>query len=83
MAANKEWITQFMATEQKRADAAGMNLIEYMAQANGGILKETIGKMVRHARAHPVTCPSDCAFQASIKRLKAHTGPNQSTPHHP
>jgi len=71
MAANKEWLTQFMAEEQKRADAAGMNIFEYMAQANGGILKETIGKMVRHAKDHPTTCPSDCSFQASIKKLKA------------
>ena len=71
MAANKKWVTGFMAAEQKRADAAGMNLIEYMAQANGGILKETIGKMVRHAQDHPKECPLDCSFQASLKRLKA------------
>ena len=70
MTANKEWLEKFMAKEQKRADAAGMNLIEYMAQANGGILKETIAKMVLHAKDHPTTCPPDCSFQASINKLK-------------
>jgi hypothetical protein len=66
----KEWIKQFMAEEQKRADALGMNIIEYQMQANGGILKPTILKLLRHAKAHPKTCPPDCAYQASIKRLK-------------
>lgn len=70
MAANKEWLTQLMAEEQKRADAAGMNIFEYMAQANGGILRETVAKMVRHAKAHSQGCPSDCTFQASLKKLK-------------
>lgn len=70
MAANKEWLTQLMAEEQKRADVAGMNILEYMAQANGGILRETIAKMARHAKAHPQDCPSDCTFQASLKKLK-------------
>jgi hypothetical protein len=66
----QEWLTQFWAEEQKRADAAGMNIIEYQMQANGGILKPTILKMLRHTKAHPDVCPPDCAFQASIKRLK-------------
>jgi len=70
MAANKKWIAQFMAEEQKRADNAGMTLVEYMAQANGGILKETIGKIVRHAQDHPKQCPPDCSFQASLRKLK-------------
>jgi hypothetical protein len=67
--ANKFW-----ADEQKRADAVGMNIIEYQMQANGGILKPTILKMLRHIKAHPKTCPPDCAFQASIKRLKEQYG---------
>ena len=66
----QEWLKQFWADEQKRADAAGMNIIEYQMQADGGILKPTILKLLRHAKAHPKTCPSDCAYQASIKRLK-------------
>lgn len=66
----QEWLTQFWAEEQKRADAAGMNLIEYQMQANDGLLKPTILKLLRHAKVHPKTCPADCAFQASIKRLK-------------
>lgn len=70
----KEWIKQFMAEEQKRADALGMNIVEYQMQANGGILKPTILKLLRHAKAHPKTCPPDCAYQASIKRLKEQYG---------
>jgi hypothetical protein len=70
VAANKEWLTKLMATEQKRADAAGMNLIEYMSQVNGGILKNTIAKMLRHAKAHATFCPNDCAFQKSLDELK-------------
>jgi len=70
----QEWLTQFWADEQKRADAAGMNIIEYQMQANGGMLKPTILKMLRHAKAHPKTCPPDCTFQVSIKRLKEQFG---------
>lgn len=70
----KEWIKQFMSEEQKRADALGMNIIEYQMQANGGILKPTILKLLRHAKAHPKTCPPDCAYQASIKKLKEQYG---------
>jgi len=64
------WAEQFWADEQKRADAAGMNIIEYQMQAGGGIMKPTIIKILRHNQAHPDTCPPDCAFLASIERLK-------------
>ena len=67
---NKEWLDKFWAEEQKRADAAGMHLIEYQMQANGGIMRPTILKMLHHNKAHPNTCPPDCVFQASIGRLK-------------
>ena len=70
----QEWLTQFWAKEQKRADAAGMNIIEYQMQANNGLLKPTILKLLRHAKAHPNTCPLDCEYQASIKRLKEQYG---------
>lgn len=64
----QEWLEKFWAERQKEAEAAGMHVIQYMAQADGGILKPTIIKMLRHAKAHPRACPSDCTFQASIKR---------------
>ena len=66
----QEWLTQFWADEQKRADAAGMNIIEYQMQANDGLLKPVIIKMLRHNKAHPKTCPPDCVWQESIKKLK-------------
>lgn len=66
----KASIKNFMTEQQKLADAAGMNVIEYMAQAEGGILKPTILKLLKHAQAHPKECPSDCTFQASLKKLK-------------
>jgi hypothetical protein len=66
----KEQIEQLWADEQQRADAAGMNIIEYQMQANDGLLKPVIIKILRHNKAHPDTCPPDCAFHASLKRLK-------------
>jgi hypothetical protein len=66
----EEWIEQLWSDEQKRADAAGMNIIEYQMQANDGLLKPVITKLLRHNKAHPDTCPSDCAFQVSIKKLE-------------
>lgn len=66
----QEWLKKFMAEEQARADALGMNIIEYQMQAEGGILKPTILKMLRHAKAHPKTCPPDCAFVRSLQELK-------------
>lgn len=66
----QEWLKKFMAEEQARADALGMNIVEYQMQAEGGILKPTILKMLRHAKAHPSTCPPDCAFQRSLNELK-------------
>jgi hypothetical protein len=51
-----------------------MDLYQYLAQAEGGILRDTMGKLARHAQVHPEVCPSDCAFQASIKRLKEQHG---------
>jgi hypothetical protein len=70
----QEWLAKFWAEEKKRADAAGMNLLEYQMQANDGLLKPTILKLLRHAKAHPKTCPLDCAFQASLKKLKEQYG---------
>lgn len=69
----QEWLTQFWADEQKRADAAGMNIIEYQMQANDGLLKPTILKILRHVKAHPRTCPTGCAFQRSLDELKKDT----------
>lgn len=66
----EKFADKFWTDEQKRANAAGMNIIEYQMQANGGLLKPTILKLLRHAKAHPKTCPPDCVFQASIKKLK-------------
>lgn len=66
----EEWVEQFWTDEQKRADEAGMNVIEYQMQANDGLLKPVINKLLLHNKAHPDTCPPDCAFQASIKKLK-------------
>jgi hypothetical protein len=70
----EEFTKQFWAEEQKRADAAGMSILEYQMQAEGGILRDTVIKMLRHAKAHPDTCPPDCALQASIKKLKEQYG---------
>jgi hypothetical protein len=70
----EEWARQFWAERQKEAEAAGMNVYTYMAQVDGGILKNTMTKLLRHAQAHPSTCPPDCAFQASLKRLKEQYG---------
>ena len=66
----EEWLKKFLAEEQKRADAAGMSLLEYQMQAQGGILKPTILKMLCHAKAHPKTCPPGCALQRSLQELK-------------
>jgi hypothetical protein len=66
----KEQIERFWADEQQRADTAGMNIIEYQMQANDGLLKPVIVKLLRHNKAHPDTCPADCVFQSSIKELK-------------
>lgn len=63
-----------MAEEQKRADALGMNIVEYQMQVENSILKPTILKLLSHAKAHAETCPSDCAFQTPIKKLKEHYG---------
>lgn len=70
----EEWMERLWADEQKRADAAGMNIIEYQTQANDGLMKPVITKLLLHNKAHPDTCPSDCAFQASIERLKEQHG---------
>jgi len=67
----EEWIEQFMAEEQKRADALGLNLIEYYMQVEDGLLRPTMLKMLRHVKAHPDRCPSNCSFQTSIRKLKA------------
>ena len=66
----EEFARTFMAEQQKLADAEGVNVIVYMANAHGGILKPTITKLLKHAQAHPDKCPNDCAFQASLERLK-------------
>lgn len=66
----QEWLEKFWAERQKEAEAAGMHVIQYMAQADGGILKPTIIKILRHANAHPKTCPADCVFQRSSNELK-------------
>lgn len=70
----EEWIEQLWADDQKRADAAGMNIIEYQMQANDGLMKPVIVKLILHNKAHPDTCPPDCAFQTSLKRLKEQHG---------
>lgn len=70
----QEWLKKFTAEEQARANALGMSIIEYQMQAEGGILKPTILKMLRHAKAHPKTCPPDCAFQRSLEELKKKYG---------
>lgn len=70
----EEWIEQFMAEEQKRADALGLNLIEYYMQVEDGLLRPTTIKLLRHAKAHPKTCPPDCAFQRSLDDLKKKYG---------
>lgn len=72
--AKEEWARQFWAEREKEAKAAGMHVIQYMAQVDGGILKNTMAKLLLHAKDHPGTCPPDCAFQASIKRLKEQYG---------
>ena len=63
-------VKNIIAEQQKLADAAGMNLVEYLAQAEGGMLKDTMAKIVSHAHVHPKTCPPNCAFQTSLNRLK-------------
>jgi hypothetical protein len=73
----QEWLKQFWADEQKRADAAGMHVIEYLMQVEDGLLKPTIIKMLRHTKAHPKTCPPDCAWQESMNRLKKKYGVEQ------
>lgn len=65
-----EWLKQFMAGEQKRADALGLNLIEYYMQVEDGLLRPTMLKMLDHAKAHPESCPPDCTFQRSFGALK-------------
>lgn len=69
-----EFVSTFMAEQQKLADAAGVHLLVYMAQAQGGILKETIVKMLKHARAHQDGCTPDCEYEASSEQLKEKYG---------
>jgi len=69
-----DWIKEFWAEREKEAAAAGMHVLQYMAQAEGGILKGTMAKLLLHAKAHPDVCPADCSFQASIKKLKEEYG---------
>lgn len=66
----EEWLKEFMAEEQKRADALGLNLIEYYMQVEDGLLRPTMFKMLRHAKAHPKSCPPGCTFQRSFDELK-------------
>ncbi|HEV2402650.1 MAG TPA: hypothetical protein VGS08_00425 [Candidatus Saccharimonadales bacterium] len=73
-----EWARTFMAEQQKLADAEGVDLLVYMAHAHGGLLKPVVIKLLKHAKAHPDKCPDDCAFLASIRRLKKST---KSTKH--
>jgi hypothetical protein len=70
----EEFASKFWADREKEAEAAGMHVIQYMAQVDDGILKNTMAKLLLHAKDHPATCPPDCAFQASIKRLKEQHG---------
>ncbi len=69
-----EFVHKFWAEQKKLADAEGINVFAYLARANGGLLKPTIIKLLKHAQAHPNECPDDCAFQASIERLKEEYG---------
>lgn len=68
------FVKNFMTGQQKLADDVGMGVFEYMAQAEGGILRDTMIKLGKHAQAHPNVCPADCAFQASLTRLKKRYG---------
>lgn len=69
-----EWIEAFIAEKQRQADEAGVPLPVYMANELGGILKPVIIKMLKHIQAHPNECPADCAFQASIRKLRRKYG---------
>lgn len=64
------WVRGFMADRQAEADYLGMDLLDYIAESHGGILRDVVAKIRRHAEAHPVSCPPDCAMKASLKRLK-------------
>jgi len=66
----EKWVQEFMAKQQKLADAAGMHVLEYMAQSEGSILRPVITKLLGHELAHRDGCPTDCAFEASFNRLK-------------
>lgn len=70
MTTSNNGIKNLMAKQQKLADAAGINVIEYIAQAEGGILKPTLVKLLKHSQAHPKECPADCTFQASLQKLR-------------
>lgn len=70
----QKFADKFWADQEERAKAAGMNVIKYLAQVENGMLRPTIAKMLLHSKAHPDTCPADCAFQASIAKLKSHYG---------
>ena len=69
-----EWVQTLIAKEQKRADEAGVHLLEYMACENGGILKPVIVKALKHAEVHQNGCPDDCKSQTSLKQLKQRYG---------
>lgn len=66
----QKFADKFWADQEELAKAAGMNVIEYLAQVENGLLRPTIAKMLLHSKAHPDICPADCAYQASIKKLK-------------
>lgn len=70
---NKVWVRGFMADRQAEADYLGMDLLDYMAESRGGILRDVIAKIRLHAEDHPKVCPPDCAFNASLERLKKKT----------
>jgi hypothetical protein len=47
-----------------------MTFFDYMSQVEGDALSGVMRKLQLQTEDHPYTCPPDCAFGASLERLK-------------
>lgn len=70
----QKFADKFWTDQEEQAKAAGMNVVEYLAQVENGMLRPTIAKMLLHSKAHPDVCPVDCAYKRSIDKLKEEFG---------
>jgi hypothetical protein len=64
------FVINFWAERHEEANYLGMDIYEYMSRVEGGMLSGVMRKLKLHAEDHPIKCPPDCEFVASLERLK-------------